>query len=64
MTTNNRLNLNELDKVAGGKRKYAPSGLVSAGNDVLKADGIWGNDIIQINKAEVDPKFDPINPHA
>ena len=50
MTTNNRLNLNELDEVAGGKRKYAPSGLVSAGNDVLKAD--------------VDPKFDPINPHA
>ena len=65
MTDNRKLDLNELEIVAGGKRKYAPSGLVSDGNDVLLAGAILaGNDVLRINEADVDPDFDPIFPHA
>ena len=65
MTDNRKLDLNELEIVAGGKRKYAPSGLVSDGNDVLLAGAILaGNDVLRINEADVDPDFNPIFPHA
>lgn len=49
MTDNRKLDLNELEIVAGGKRKYAPSGLVSDGNDVLLAGAILaGNDVLRV----------------
>ena len=53
MTDNRKLDLNELEIVAGGKRKYAPSGLVSDGNDVLLAGAILaGNDVLRTGVIE------------
>jgi len=63
MKTNNEIRTEQLDIVAGGKRKYAPSGMTMEGNDVLRAN-LMGNDVLRLTKADVDPEFDPIFPHA
>ncbi|WP_034449415.1 hypothetical protein [Butyrivibrio sp. AE2032] len=63
MKTNNEIRTEQLDIVAGGKRKYAPSGVNLEGNDVLRAN-LMGNDVLRLTKADVDPEFDPIFPHA
>lgn len=63
MKNNTEIRAEQLNAVTGGKRKYAPSGLTSEGNDVLRANGL-GNDVLRLTKADVDPEFDPIFYHG
>ena len=63
MKTTKEIRIEELGFVAGGKRKYAPSGMTMEGNDVLRENKM-GNDNFRLTKADVDPEFDPIFYHG
>ena len=63
MKTTKEIRIEQLSFVAGGKRKYAPSGMTEEGNDVLRDNKI-GNDNLRLIKADVDPEFDPIFYHG
>lgn len=63
MKTNIDIRVEQLDVVAGGKRKYAPSGMTMEGNDVLRTDN-KGNNLLHAVNADVDPEFDPIFYHG
>jgi hypothetical protein len=63
MKTNNDIRVEQLDAVAGGKRKYAPSGMTLLGNDVLRKE-LEGNDVLRAVNADVEPEFDPIFYHG
>ena len=63
MKNNREIRLEQLNTVSGGKRKYAPSGLTSEGNDVFRTNDL-GNDVLRLTKADVEPEFDPIFYHG
>lgn len=63
MKTNKDIRIEQLNAVAGGIRKFAPSGMTMEGNDVLRANNT-GNDVLRLTKADVEPEFDPIFYHG